>query len=112
MIGVQTSKRGAQAVAAFTEAIVTGQGDIECGETWTLQDGWRTYVRTGRHALTLPPRAMRRLGERFRDHPEASPQIREIGELMVACANAAKEKSDRGVIPDGAAAVVPHQGRA
>ncbi len=112
MRGFLTGMTGADAVASFADAIMSSDGNIETGELWTLQDGWRAYMRVGQKALTLPPRTMRRLGESFRDHPDAPEDVRACGEAMIECANAAKAKNDRHEIPDGAAAAVSAQGRA
>lgn len=104
--------RGREALLAFGDAIINGAGDFECGEMWTLEDGWRAYIRTGTKMLHMPPRGMRKLGESYRDHPGAPECVVELGKTMIECANAAKDKRDRGIIPDGAVATIPHHGRA
>jgi hypothetical protein len=103
--------KGAEAVRAFAVALLTGDGHFECGETWTLQDGWRAYARTGCAMLTLPPRAMRKLGELYRDTPGAPDEVRRLGETMIECSNAAKAKNERREVPDGALAITPHAGK-
>lgn len=60
----------------------------------------------------MQPRAMRKLGEKYVSAPEASDEVRDLGRTMIECANAAKAKNDKHVVPDGAAAFVPHRGQA
>lgn len=96
----------------FGEHMMASNGDIECGETWSLEHGWRAYMRAGTKAIMMKPRAMWKLGKMYRDHPDAPKEVRELGETMIECANAAKMKNENHVIPDDAAAFVPHQGTA
>lgn len=96
----------------FGEHMMNCAGDIECGETWSLEHGWRAYMRAGSKAIMMMPRAMRKLGEKYRDHPDAPKEIVDLGLTMIECANAAKDKNDAHVIPDGAAEFVPHRGNA
>lgn len=96
----------------FGEHLERCDGDIECGEVYSLQRGWQAYMRAGEKVLILPPRAMRKLGEKYRDHAEAPAEVRDLGKTMIKCANAAKEKNRRHVIPDAAVAFLPHQGNA
>ena len=95
----------------FGEHMMTSGEPIETGETWTLENGWRAYMRCGQKVLTLKPREMRKLGEMYRDWPESPEDVRKLGRDMIEAANAAKDKNKRHVIPDGAAQFVPHQGR-
>lgn len=83
----------------FGDHMMNSDGPLECGETWSADHGWRTYLRAGSKAIVMPPRAMRKLGEKYRDHPEATDDVRKLGTTMVECSNAAKNKNERHVIP-------------
>lgn len=96
----------------FGEHMMESNDPIECGETWAAHHGWRTYMRVGTKAAVMTPRAMRKLGEKYRDHPDAPPEVRSLGEIMIECSNAAKMKNDRGEVPDGAVTMIPHVGTA
>lgn len=96
----------------FGEHMMASGEPIECGETWSLEHGWRAYMRAGTKAIMMQPRAMRKLGEQYRDYPGAPKEVRDLGVTMIECANAAKDKNARRLIPDGAAAFVPHRSRA
>lgn len=96
----------------FGEHMMANDGPVECGETWSLEHGWRAYMRAGTKAVMMPPRAMRVLGEKYRDRPDAPPEVRSLGETMIECANAAKMKNERGERPANAVAFVPHKGTA
>lgn len=96
----------------FGEHMLASDGPIECGETWDTQHGWRAYMRAGTKAVMMAPRAMRKLGEKYRDHPDAPDEVRSLGKTMIECANAAKEKNSRCYIPDEAVAMIPHAGTA
>lgn len=47
----------------------------------------------------MQPRAMRKLGETYRDHPDAPPEVRDLGLTMIECANAARRKNASGERP-------------
>jgi hypothetical protein len=96
----------------FGEHMIAGDGNIECGETWSLEHGWRAYMKAGTKAIMMPPRSMRKLGMMYRDQPGATKELRDLGVTMIECANAAKAKNDAHVIPDDAAEFVPHVGTA
>lgn len=104
--------KGAAAVSAWADAMLAGDGEIEVGMTWELQRGWCAYMRTGPTVLLHSPRAMRKLGERFVSDPRCDATLRDLGRHMIDCANVAKAKNDKGVIPDGAVGFIPHAGRA
>lgn len=96
----------------FGEHMMSADGPIECGETWSLEHGWRAYIRAGTKAIMMQPRAMRKLGETYRDHVAAPPEVRELGQTLIECAKAAKRKNDRGELPADAVAFVPYKGTA
>lgn len=96
----------------FRDAIMASDGIIECGEIWTIDHGWRGYLRAGSKVMKMPPREMRKLGELFRDHPDTIDEVRTIGTAMIEAANAAKAKNATHVIPDGAAQFIHHRGTA
>ena len=96
----------------FGEHMAASGGPIECGETWSPEHRWRCYMKAGTKVIMMPPRTMRKMGEKYRDHQNAPADVRDLGLTMIECANAAKDKNARGVVPDGAAAMIPHAGRA
>jgi len=104
--------RGPNAMLRWAEAMLAGDGEIECGAVWDYRRGWRTYMRSGKHVLMLAPRAMRKLGEAFRDASAVDPAVRELAKTMVDCANDVTGRIDRHDVPAGAVAYIPHQGTA
>lgn len=96
----------------FGEHMVSSNEPIEVGETWSLENGWRVYMRCGLKAVVMKPRAMRRLGEMYCTQPGAHEEVRTIGRNMIEAANAAKEKNDRHEIPEDAAAFALPRGTA
>lgn len=90
-------------VLDFADHMMASNEPVEVGETWTLENGWRAYIRCGMKALIMKPREMRKLGEMYCGWPNAPDVVVEIGKNMIEAANAAKSKNDRHEIPEGAA---------
>ncbi|MFN3624397.1 MAG: hypothetical protein ACK4TP_10080 [Hyphomicrobium sp.] len=97
------------------DTIISRADRIECGEVWSADDGWRTYLHTGNALLNFPADEMLRLGKRYGAHPLANDAVRELTDIMIGSAKFAKEKSALGVIggtlPGMAVAHIPHTDR-
>lgn len=81
----------------FGDHLMTSVDRLECGETWSIEHGWRAYVRVGKMGLVMSANSFRRLGYDLRNAPDVSDEIKSIGDGMVQIADAVQEKNDNAL---------------
>ena len=99
---MSTIERGPGAVEAFHAAMLAGGREIEIGEEWDAEQGWRVYMATGDKQLSLSAEAARQLAAYYDATSSDAPDLALVINTLKASAEAVERHIANGLGPAAA----------